>query len=94
MRAREVVLLFVFGLLVGACGGSDRAQTLEDDSASVEAQAATDEATLKAALLTIEDLPTGWTTAPEDEDDDESPAPCGKEPTEKEAASVGLRRTL
>lgn len=30
------------------------------------------EAQLKAALLTVEDLPTGWSTAPDDDEDDDS----------------------
>lgn len=90
MLRRSILLASVLALISTACGGEDRAQTLEAEPTEVPAeQVVTDEATLRQALLTIEDLPTGWTTAAEEEGaTEEEPAPCGIEPTEEETTSV------
>lgn len=58
MRSAVAVLM----LILTACSGSDRAATIDPPAAAQENAASSEQ--LQAALLTIQDLPTGWTTAP------------------------------
>jgi hypothetical protein len=61
MRTKQLIIGLILALT--ACGGSDRAATIEQVDPTEEAASSEE---LQAALLTIEDLPTGWTTAPPD----------------------------
>jgi hypothetical protein len=75
-RARKlraiVVLVCVAATGMSACGGSDK-PSAESPSTTVSSRAsAADKAAAEAAALKISDLPTGWTTQPE-EDDPEVP---------------------
>ena len=92
MRVLGLAVL-VSVLVVAACssGGSDRAETVSpvaptpteaataDEAEGVEAVEITAEE-LSAALLTLDDMPTGWTISPPDEDDDDDGTElCGQE---------------
>lgn len=85
MRRRSLVsVLVASGLLLTACGGDDssgggdddRARTIAEPSSAAPAEPEGDgdktltEAELSAALLTVADLPTGYTAVPPTEDDD------------------------
>jgi hypothetical protein len=97
MRSMLAVVVAVVVAGTGACGGrDDRAVTLEEgdgssqtnDNSAVEApdDPVGDELTqqqVNAALLTVADLPSGWTLGEPSEDDDSdddeiSPAKCGE----------------
>jgi hypothetical protein len=57
---KRLLLILIAGL--AACSGSNRSATIETTAEGKEEAASTEE--LRAALLRIEDLPTGWTIAP------------------------------
>lgn len=78
-----VAIVAVLGLVSGACGGendpAERADTV-DDAAEVETgrdgneEEASGDVDVEQALLTLEDMPTGWTTSPDAGEDDEGAA--------------------
>lgn len=86
MRLRLLlVLLAAVSLLAGACGDDDTASdgpaaTAEGDSSPdtdsdaeggwTEARLSKDQQTLDAAILTLDDMPTGWEQLPDDDDED------------------------
>ncbi len=78
-----VAMVVVLGLVSGACSGEDdpaeRADTV-DDAAEVETgsdgteENAAGDVDVEQALLTLEDMPTGWTTSPDAGEEDEGAA--------------------
>ncbi len=78
-----VAMVVVLGLVSGACSGEDdsaeRADTV-DDAAEVETgsdgteENAARDVDVEQALLTLEDMPTGWTTSPDAGEEDEGAA--------------------
>lgn len=80
---KMVAMVAVLALVSGACGGgeepAERADTVDDtaqsdtarDQNGDEASGAVD---VEQALLTLEDMPTGWTTSPDAGEDDEGAA--------------------
>jgi hypothetical protein len=85
----------VFALVLGGCGGDDdgRARTVdlpapetpdeEPDEAEDEPQPDPGDFDVAAALLTLSDMPTGWTQDPEQDADDEDATLCDVEPLEE-----------
>ena len=67
---KVLILLSAVGLLLSACGSDDGAKKSSDDSKSTATTKATADAgggeALKPKLLTIEDLPAGFTKSSED----------------------------
>jgi hypothetical protein len=69
--------------LLAACGGDEEADTTGDDGEADEPAvftAADAQEAASASLLTLDDLPAGWTSKPADEDDDDDFAPEGLPP--------------
>ncbi len=90
-----LIVMSAVGLLLSACGSDDGAKKSSDDSKSTTtAKAASDAsggAALKPKLLTIEDLPAGFTKASEDVNDGDADPNKDDSPDDefcKELASI------
>lgn len=93
---RSLLVAVIVALLAGACGGSDRAETVPDTAPVTAApdpqpsraagktpQRAPDTKDAQEALLALEDLPVGWTSSPPEPDDDDDTFFCkGLDPLE------------
>ena len=83
LRKKIVAMVAVLALVSGACGGgeepAERADTVDDTAQGETAgdqndDAASGDVDVEEALLTLEDLPTGWTTSPDAGEADEGAA--------------------
>jgi hypothetical protein len=69
MRTRGILVLITAGTLLASCGGSSSSAT----APSTPKQIAADKATIKAALLTADDVPLGYSGVPHEDSDDSDP---------------------
>lgn len=99
MRRAPAALSLASLLFVGACGGSDdtgedRARTIDAPATSAAAEPEGDgdktltEAELKAALLTVQDLPTGYSVG-ESEEDEDSTVDAGSDECSEKYEALG-----
>lgn len=78
---RTVAAALAVALLLGACGDGgneeERAETVPAEGAEEEAPTEAEPKAADAMLLTVADMPTGYSEkTPAPEEDDNSPAPC------------------
>jgi hypothetical protein len=96
MRRNVLVLgLAAFALVLGGCGGDDdgRARTVDlppkapneepEEEAEDEPEPDPGAFDVEAALLTLNDMPTGWTQDPEQDTDDDDATFCDVEPLDE-----------
>lgn len=81
MSKNLVVRVGAFALILGACGGAepDRSRTIEPKTETVKSD--NQEAApknIESALLTLEEMPFGWSVEPPSEENNSSTDFCGK----------------